>query len=138
MKSTMRDELPNMIRIITGYLASLVIATSLLTRVAYQILNAFSPQHDGPLDVLYVWAVLGFWTLVITLIPAALLIYFGERHSWRNPLLYVGSGAVLGVPVGLVFNAPITLEIAAIGAIAGLTYWAIAGRTAGLRRRQEA
>jgi hypothetical protein len=48
-------------------------------------------------------------------------------------LVYLGLGAVLGLPIGLWFEFQFMLECAAIGAAAGFTYWLISGRKAGLR-----
>jgi hypothetical protein len=118
---------------IVGYLASLIVAASLLTLVFFQIVSEYSTTNHGPLDILYVWALMAFWSLVITLLPAAVLICFAERHGWRGFLLYLIVGAALGSITGLWFEFQIMLECAAIGAVAGLTYWAIAGRFAGLR-----
>ncbi len=120
-------------RKIIGYLASLIVAASLLTLVFFQIMSEYSFPNYGPLDILYVWAVMAFWSFLITLLPALVLIYFAERKAWRSVLLYLAVGATLGLPVGLWFEVQIIVECAVIGAIAGLTYWGIAGRFAGLR-----
>jgi hypothetical protein len=101
--------------------------------VFFQIVSQYSTPNHGPLDIFYVWVVLGFWTLVITLIPAALLIYFTERYIWRNFWIYCGIGAALGSLTGLWLDWQTMAECAAIGCVAGLVYWLIAGRFAGLR-----
>jgi hypothetical protein len=117
-------------RIAIGYIASLIVAASLLTVIFFQILGSFATTSK---DIVYAWLLLGFWTFVITIIPTAILIYFAERKGWRNVLVYLGLGAVLGLPIGLWFEFQFMLECAAIGAAAGLTYWLISGRKAGLR-----
>lgn len=118
---------------ILGYLASLIVAASLLTLVFFQVVSEYSTPNHGPREILYVWAVMAFWSLVITLLPAAVLIYFAERRGWRAFLPYLIVGAALGSITGLWFEFQIMAECAAIGAVAGLTYWGIAGRFAGLR-----
>ena len=118
---------------IVGYLASLIVAASLLTLVFFQIVSEYSTPNHGPLDILYVWAVMAFWSLVITLLPAAALIYFAERRGWRLVLLYLAVGAAFGSITGFWFELQIMVECAAIGAVAGFTYWWTAGRFAGLR-----
>jgi hypothetical protein len=125
-------------RIFIGYLLSLIVAATFLTVILYQITTAFAEFHDRFLDVFYVWGLLGFWTLVVTIIPSALLIYFAERKSWRSVLLYICAGGLFSLLVGRIFEMPVLLECAATGAIAGLAYWAIAGRKAGLQQQQEA
>jgi hypothetical protein len=120
-------------QIFLGYVAALAIAASILTLVFFQIVSEYSTPNHGVNDVLYVWVVMAFWTLVITLLPTLILIYFSERKAWRSFWLYSSVGAVLASPVSLWFEMQIVLECAAIGAVAGLTYWAIAGRKAGLR-----
>ena len=116
-----------------GYLASLIVAASLLTLVFFQILSQYSIPNHGPLDVIKVWGLMAFWTLVITLLPAAALIYFAERRGWRGFSSYLICGAALGSLTGFWLEFQIMAECAAIGAVAGLTYWWIAGRFAGLQ-----
>jgi hypothetical protein len=120
---------------ITGYFAALVVATSLLTLVFFQIVSQYSTPNHGPLDIFYVWVVLGFWTLVVTFIPVALLLYFTERYVWRKLWIFSGTGAALGSLAVLWLDLQTMAECAAIGGVAGLVYWFVAGRFAGLREQ---
>ncbi|MDE2446461.1 MAG: hypothetical protein KGO94_09795 [Alphaproteobacteria bacterium] len=120
-------------RIILGYLASVVVAASLLTLVFFQIVSAYSVPRHGLFEIAQVWVVLGFWTIVISLLPATILIYFAEGKGWRDVFVYAAVGAGLGALVRLWFDNQIMLECAIIGAVAGCVYWFVAGRFAGLR-----
>ncbi|MFG1343655.1 hypothetical protein V5F59_02065 [Xanthobacter autotrophicus DSM 431] len=86
---------------------------------------------------------------VCGLLPAAAWIAASERHRVRRPLAHVlagGAGAVLGwLLLSFVtehLGDPIQWRVAAdlflAGCIGGLVYWAMAGRTAGLRTPDEA
>jgi hypothetical protein len=83
----------------------------------------------------------GINVLIVTFIPAAILIRLAENFSWRALWIYLASGAALGTGLGYWFvnvtqyprswtGALITL--AASGTLGGLVYWAIAGRKAGV------
>ena len=121
-----------------GYMASVVVASSLLTLVVLQIVSAYSIPNHAIGDIVYVWVVMAFWVLTITALPALALIYFAERRSWRSAILYLIAGALLALPVGFWFDVQIMLECVAVGAVAGLTYWLVAGRRAGLRNEAAA
>jgi hypothetical protein len=120
-------------QIIIGYIVSVAVAAVLLTLVFFQIVSYYSTPNHGPNEVLYVWVIMGFWTIVLTIVPALILIYFAEKRKWRSLIPYGAAGALLATPVGLYFEFQIMLECMVIGAIAGLVFWAIAGRKAGLR-----
>lgn len=82
-------------------------------------------------------AVLGFAGIVIGIfasIPSAVLIMFAEYFRIRSLWYYVAIAVVAGVVLARVFiNEPWMLLIgAALGVVCGTTYWAIAGRNAGL------
>ena len=75
-----------------------------------------------------------FVTCALTSVPAAILIWLGERLRTRTMVFYVGSG----VAVGTLFCALLFKDIGLLGAAfvlaggpAGLVYWRVAGRYAG-------
>lgn len=67
-------------------------------------------------------------------IPTALVIMFGEVFRIRSILFYVLTGAVVGVFIWRItfgIMHPLALLFALAGALAGFVYWSIAGRYAG-------
>lgn|GEM_PF-1033615 len=65
---------------------------------------------------------------VLALLPAAAVIAYAERKGVRSAAFYGGMGAA----IGLVFLG----VFAPAGLIAGLVYWALAGRSAGAARER--
>jgi hypothetical protein len=94
-------------------------------------------------------------TVTLTLLPTLLVVIFAERRRLRSIRYYVLTGAVVGIAsrlasmVGVAFimargtRGPLSLGLfsataitslavaAAVGAVGGIIYWGIAGRTAG-------
>ena len=72
--------------------------------------------------------------------PALLLVLAAEVFSWRGWLTYALAGGGIGL-AGSVFTATVNgtewngeliLALVAAGMVGGLSYWLVAGRTAGL------
>jgi hypothetical protein len=101
------------------------------------------------------WAIVWFLILttsafvaVFSFAPAALMILIAESFSLRSVLVYALAGGVIGLSCGYTLgfveyaprfriDAPFGTNfelMAAAGIAAGLVYWLIAGRTAGLWR----
>lgn len=88
---------------------------------------------------------LGFWTLstVLVVAPVTLVSAVGEIAGARSFLLYGGATALLtaaipwlarggvGDPGALGSEGRVTAVLFVTGAVAGLVYWAVAGRSAG-------
>jgi hypothetical protein len=125
-------------RYVLGYLCSVIVAAILLTLMALQVVSYYSSPQHGLLDIFYVWVVLGFWTIIVTILPASVLILLAERKGWHSAFLYTAAGSIFGLPVGVWFDTQVMLECIVIGAVAGFTYWLLAGRYAGLRTKPEA
>ena len=123
---------------IIGYLASVIVAGLLLDFLFFHIMAAFSTTQYALSDAIYVFGLMTVWALVLTVLPASILIYLAERFSWRSIFVYLIAGALMALPTWLWFDVSTGLECSAIGAVAGLTYWAITGRKAGLSMRPAA
>ena len=85
-----------------------------------------SPAHD-------VWLV-AIMTAIFMAIPTFLTLPFLEAWEVRNPLVYGLVGGAWGtLQFVLIFrtNSSMALVFALSGVIAGLVYWAVAGRSAG-------
>ena len=88
---------------------------------------------------------LGFWTLstVLVIAPVTLVSAIGEIAGARSFLLYGGATALLtaaipwiarggvGDPTALSAEGRLTAILFVTGAVAGMVYWAVAGRSAG-------
>jgi hypothetical protein len=107
----------------------------------------------GPIDRNGFAVMMGFGFVFVSgfaLLPAAIMALVTEAFSIRNVLVYALGGALTGLGVYLAFSQidlqqmsfAITdrreLEVmAGAGIVAGLVYWLIAGRNAGMWRRSE-
>jgi hypothetical protein len=94
------------------------------------------------------WLVLCWATLtsaaivsVVAFVPAMIVIAIAEAFALRSLFFYALAGGIGGLLYGLTFPAAVAdspdrgVEIAfAAGVAAGLLYWLVAGRTAGLWR----
>jgi hypothetical protein len=76
-------------------------------------------------------------------LPGLIAILLAESFSWRSVLFYALAGAAIGLFYGLVlptegsspfFIVGSTQLVAGAGIAAGLVYWLIAGRNAGIWR----
>jgi hypothetical protein len=67
-------------------------------------------------------------------LPASLVIALGEFKSWRMWWYYSIAGSLIGLGLGWMFSPPHWFPWLGLGfgPIAGLIYWGIAGRKAGL------
>ena len=111
---------------------------------------AVSSLDLGPMDrdVLTVAAGFGFvFVSGIAFLPALIMALVTEAFSIRSILFYATGGALLGLGVYLAFTQfdPASMSFVGLdrrelevmtgaGIVAGLVYWAIAGRRAGMWR----
>lgn len=84
--------------------------------------------------VAFVFFVIFCLICLLSGIPTALVIMFGEAFRIRSMLFYVLTGAAVGafiwrITFGIIH--PLALLFALAGALAGFVYWSIAGRYAG-------
>lgn len=150
--------------IAAGYLAAVVVADVILCGVLGFVLALREPRPNDIMGAVLVGMVVAVpITIVLTLLPAAAIIWQVERQPVRSWAFYAGAGAltnmmVLGIPLALLVrqdyqrsNAPSLppLEIIAFGQMflvlffvlvlpglcAGLVYWRVAGRNAGRETR---
>jgi hypothetical protein len=102
---------------------------------------------NGPFDnvdwLILWWAILtsAVFVSAIAFVPAIIVILIAETLSLRSLFFYALAGGASGVLYGLTFPAAAatpfdrTVQITlAAGVAAGLVYWLVAGRTAGLWR----
>ncbi|MBR0747978.1 hypothetical protein JQ582_28975 [Bradyrhizobium japonicum] len=84
--------------------------------------------------VLFVLPLILILVCLLSGMPAALVILFGEALRIRSVLFYVPAGAAIGafiwrITVGA--NHPLGLLFGLAGALAGIAYWFAAGKYAG-------
>jgi phosphotransferase system glucose/maltose/N-acetylglucosamine-specific IIC component len=108
----------------------------------------FSDLGTGPIDQSAINVVLGFIFISgFALLPALIVVLITEAFYVRGVLTYAVGGAIVGAAcyLGLIPFDPETLHFDGIvrrhleimtgaGIVAGLVYWMIAGRTAGVWR----
>ncbi|MBI2720056.1 MAG: translation initiation factor IF-3 [Rhizobiales bacterium] len=124
----------------------IVVAYMAAALAAGLIVSAYDVLVTGPifaLESLGKAAALGFVygsiAVVMVALPAALCIVLAEFFGWRTLWLHLLLGGLLGAGMarlidhGTGFGLRTTIALAVAGAVAGLVYWAIAGRKAGLR-----
>jgi len=81
-----------------------------------------------------------FFVATIAAIPAAIFIALAERRRWSSLVLHLAFGGALAA--SLIWFLLIKLDLHIIGlfvlhgAVAGLVYWLIAGRNAGLQKTE--
>ena len=134
--------------ILFGLLAASLVAGAIL--VGAVLFPAFSDFADGPIDPAVLNIVLGFGFIFVSgfaLLPALIVILITEAFHIRSALAYAVGGGVVGLAcyLGLVPFDPATLRFDGIvrrhleimtgaGIVAGVVYWMIAGRNAGVWR----
>jgi hypothetical protein len=139
--------------VVLGYLAGLAAGAAALP-VMLLVISIFNPSSElwqwlglGPIAIAVAPVIFFFvmWmVMVLTVIPAAVLIFiteiFGLRQIWLHVLVSLLLAAVAGLSLvpdwffGMSLNRwLITLAVAISALVAGLVYWAIAGRRAGFR-----
>jgi hypothetical protein len=140
--------------VVLGYFAALATGAGAFPSILL-IMSSFYPQSEiwqlaGLAPVaLFIAPILLFYSmsivLVLTFIPAAILKLITEIFSLRQLWVHLLISLLLAAATGLLlvpdwFSAMtlgrwlLTLAIALSALVAGLVYWAIAGRMAGFRR----
>jgi hypothetical protein len=125
--------------LISSFAAAIVMAGGMLLPYDWQ--NMASPGIHGGLFTMVVG--FGFFFIAgLALLPAILIIALAETFRLRSALFYAAAGGLEGL---LLFyqrgwaasmnNDPLMIRMAEImaaaGIVAGLCYWAMAGRNAG-------
>jgi hypothetical protein len=134
--------------ILLGFLAASLVAGAIV--VGAVLFPALSDFADGPIDPSAVNIVLGFGFIFVSgfaLLPAMIVVAITEAFYIRSALAYAVGGGVVGLVcyLGLVPFDPATLQFNGIvqrhleimtgaGIVAGVVYWMIAGRNAGMWR----
>ena len=127
-----------------SFAAGLVFAVAVLVPQLGDL--ALGPIDGGGMAILAAFAAI--FVSGLALLPAALVIALAESLSIRAVLFYAGAGALLACLLYLSASDWQTLAftangfarrelevMAGAGIVAGLVYWAIAGRNAGAWRR---
>ncbi|MCF3932143.1 hypothetical protein L1787_01780 [Acuticoccus sp. M5D2P5] len=129
-----------MIAYTTAALAAGTFATFAITRVTFAQLQASWPAFVETVILITSTSITAF---AAAFWPAAIAVAITEGLKLRGIAVYLAAGGLVGLvqalPLRAAFNGdafpPITHEAVilcvACGAVGGLTYWAIAGRTAG-------
>src|SRR6201996_5124507 len=131
-----------------GFLAASLVAGMVV--VASVLFPEFSDLGAGPVDQSVIQILIGFGFIFISgfaLLPAMIIALITEAFSIRGVLAYAIGGALVGVAayLSLVPFDTDTLRFEGIvrrhmeimtgaGIVAGLVYWMIAGRNAGVWR----
>jgi len=134
--------------IVFGFLAACLVAGMIV--VGAVLFPEFSDLGSGPIDQGGLDIVLGFGFIFISgfaLLPALIIAVITEAFSIRSSLAYAVGGGLVGLAcyLGLVPFDPDTMHFEGIvrrhleimtgaGIVAGLVYWMVAGRNAGLWR----
>jgi len=126
-----------------GYLLACVSAAIVFT------LGTFSATDDDLLSQIpsvALWTLIGIEVVImaaLAMLPALLVIALAEGFVWRSVIVYGVLGGVLALALGYGIdfagylggpNSIVARErevLAAAGIAGGLTYWLIAGRSAG-------
>jgi hypothetical protein len=135
--------------ILFGFLAASLAAGMIV--VGAVLFPEFSDLGSGPIDSGALNVVLGFGFIFVSgfaLLPAMLVVAITEAFYIRSALTYAAGGGLVGLAcyLGLVPFDPETLRFEGIvrrhleimtgaGIVAGLVYWMIAGRNAGVWRQ---
>jgi hypothetical protein len=131
-----------------AFLAACVVAGIVV--VGAVLYPEFSDFATGPVDQSALNIVLGFGFIFISgfaLLPALIVVLVTEAFYIRSALAYALGGAAVGLAcyLGLIPFDPATMRFDGIirrhleimtgaGILAGMTYWLIAGRSAGAWR----
>src|SRR5580698_3099425 len=134
--------------ILFGFLAACLVAGMIV--VGAVLFPEFSDFETSPIDQEGLNIVLGFGFIFVSgfaLLPAMIVAAITEAFSIRGALTYAVGGAIIGLAcyLGLVPFDPETLRFEGIvrrhleimtgaGIVAGMVYWMIAGRNAGMWR----
>lgn len=129
---------------VLGFLAALALLFSVASLLpespGYWVLTAVSPSIFIAAPVVGLFVVL--MAMVLSAVPALLILAATEVLGWRSPFVYAVPAALLSVAVYLELS-PRTIGgldqagvleavvFALSGTCSGLIYWAIAGRRAG-------
>lgn len=142
------------LRVLLGFSLACLAATITALLFAITPAELFALGGDAAIDRI-VWIAEMGWKLAVVLammagLPAALAIARGERRSIRSARSYVLVGVGIAL-IGYVAQAGMTLismplvivgysalAYTSAGAIAGMVYWAIAGRLAGDEPEEQA
>ena len=134
--------------ILFGFFAACLVAGTIL--VGAIMFPEFSDLGAGPVDPGALNILLGFGFIFVSgfaLVPALIVVLITEAFNIRGVLTYAVGGGLVGLAcyLGLVPFDPATLSFEGIvrrhleiltgaGIVAGVVYWMIAGRNAGLWR----
>lgn len=131
-----RDNLP---RVMSGWIRGCMAATAALDAFVLVSVSLFGGRPAEFAMFVVMMAMFGLpLTMVLTCLlsglPAAVVIWFGEWLAIRSVLFYAGAGAAIGALIGA-FIFPMVLPpvviFAAAGCLAGIVYWLSAGWAAG-------
>jgi hypothetical protein len=131
-------------RAIKGWLAGCGAATAVICAFILALL-AMGSRGDlirfvvGGLILLFPAVLIFAVTCVMSGIPAALVIWLSEKFAIRSILFFGCAGSVTGalsqeILMGTVTPSDATRLFVVAGFVAGIAYWRIAGRHAGLYR----
>ena len=138
-----RRQVDRVLIILAGYAvaciaASLPLAFVFLIRWAKSVLTWSLASVIAYLDALYGLVLIGsFLVAGFALLPALAAVAYAEWNGIRSALFYAAAGALVPQLVGGVLllhagTAPAWIVLfGPSGLLGGLTYWAVAGRTAG-------
>lgn len=123
--------------ILAGYALATVFSGVGVGIVFHAAENMGGPQPEDP------FAIIAFAIMLIGIYaaaPALVAVAIGEAASIRRKLYYIAAACLIGMalPVLVGLDRWYILVGLGLGPIAGMIYWIIAGRRAGLRREAPA
>ena len=129
--------------ILGGYLLACLAAAAMLGILAFATGQTAPGDELGPyaLPALIGMApIIAIFVAYFAFLPAILIVALAEWFGWRSWLAYALGGGLVGVAVYVLQSATrgdtpaseLLPIMAASGIVAGLAYWLMAGRSAGL------
>jgi hypothetical protein len=132
-----------LLRIVAGYFAALLfacLALNLWTQLATLVFETYYPV-ENPIEGLP-WRIQWFLVssaivFLLTIVPSAICVVKSEQSGVASKKQCEIAGLIMGAwpLVFLIFLLPFYLPAPLIGYFAGLIYWQVAGRHAGLWKR---
>ena len=144
----------NRLRALGGWLAGCAAASVILYASVLAFIGRTPRDYNvdlisvGLVGLTYILPIIFVITVVLTLFPAALIVWFSEKFELRSARFFGGAGVAIAVLVNGVLAlaamlsgvAPylrVSWQFIVAGLVGGLVYWLVAGKHAGRQRTGE-
>lgn len=128
-----------------AYVLAAIVATVFLMELFLTTSGRFADPGERFIDLFVVLPMMTAHVARNVFVPSLVLIVFAEFRAVRDWLYYALGGIAAALAAGAVawfprfhgdHDATAIAVVCAAGAIGGIAYWLIAGRSAGIRRTQ--